>query len=79
MSEVRIPELLTPDIIKALSDNVETLKTAFSAEEERCVAYGGKDGCHKEDDDCCCPKFLKFKFILCSVVIINKNAECEDD
>lgn len=30
-----------------------------------------------DNDFCCCPKFVKFKLIASTVIIINDNAECE--
>jgi hypothetical protein len=30
----------------------------------------------KKDKKCCCPEFLKFKFVLCNAKIFNDNVEC---
>ncbi len=43
-----------------------------------------KDTTQVSDEDnsnccppCCCPKFIKFKTIGCTVIIINDNAACQ--
>lgn len=33
--------------------------------------------CNKCCPPCCCPKFLKFKIIGCTVITINDNAACQ--
>lgn len=73
MEEVKIPELLTPEIIKSVAANAESLKSVLSSGDEK-AALGYE--CHSA---CCCPKLLKFKFVLCNVFIFNENAECQEN
>lgn len=74
MEEIKMPELFTPETINAIAANAEAFRNILSSGDEKMALTHGCD-----DNDCCCPKFLKFKFVCCWVVIINKNAECEKD
>jgi hypothetical protein len=50
-----------------------------SGDESKALKDGCGSGCGgNRDDECCCPKFIKFKIIASTVIIINDNAECED-
>ena len=73
MGEIKIPDLLTPEVVQAIASNAESLKTLFNTNGENTIFND------KHCPECCCPDFLKFKFILCNVVIINKNAVCRED
>lgn len=73
MEYVKMPELLTAESAKALAGNMDAIREMISARET-----DGYDGCHG-DKDCCCPKKVKFIFVLNNVVIININAVCEED
>lgn len=70
---------LTPEVIEAIARNADSLRAAITSGDEMTVLNGGS-GCN--NDECCCPKFIKFKFILCEKIEIeNINAACaeEDD
>lgn len=77
---LEIPPVLTPELIKAIAENADALqavKSILSSDDEAMALKDG-GGC-KRDDECCCPKFLKFKIVASTVIIINDNAECEDE
>jgi len=84
---LEIPSILTPDVIKAIAENADALQAIqqLLSSGDEAMALKGKQnniGCHNgcgEDDDCCCPKLIKFKIIGCTVIIINKNAACEEE
>lgn len=71
MEYVKMPELLSADAARVLSGNLEAVREVMSPREveSRC---GG-------DEECCCPKKIKFIFVLNNVVIINVNAVCEEE
>jgi|GEM_PF-1133169 len=80
---LEIPPVLTPEVVKAIAENAEalkTLKTVLSSGDE---AMALKDDCAECDDcnkvisRCCCPKLVKFKIFAGTVIIINDNAECQ--
>lgn len=71
MEYVKMPELLSNETAKALAGNMGAIKEMISSRDA-----GG--GCHG-DDDCCCPKKIKFIFVLNNVAIININAVCEEE
>lgn len=71
MEYVKMPELLSGEAAKVLAGNMDAVREMMSSKE-----YDG--GCHG-DDDCCCPKKVKFIFVLNNVVIININAVCEEE
>ena len=73
MAERKMPELLTPEVVKAVAENAGAIKTAISSGEEKAVM-----GCN-QNTQCCCPKLVKFKFVLCNVWIDVKNAVCPDN
>jgi len=83
---LQIPPVLTPEVIQAIAENADAFKALqqiLNSGDEAMALKGGQNsldcgGCHG-DEDCCCPKFLKFKIIASTVIIINDNAECEDD
>ncbi len=72
-----IPPILTPEVVNTIADNAEALKalkSILTSGDEALALNGGSDTCCPP---CCCPKFLKFKIIGCTVIIINDNAECQ--
>lgn len=73
-----IPPVFTPEVVDAVADNAEALKAIksilTSGDEAMALNDCGSNGCCPP---CCCPKFLKFKIIGCTVIIINDNAECQ--
>lgn len=83
---LEIPPVLTPEVIQAIAENAEALKAIqqiLSSGDEAMALKGGQNsldcgGCH-DDDDCCCPKLIKFKIIGSTVIIVNKNAACEEE
>lgn len=95
MGFVKVPEMLTPEIIKALAGNAYTCKNEPSPKEEMAAALreyfkADKKWSKKEDkksepkefwndEECCCPKKVKFIFALNNAAIINVNAACEED
>ncbi len=81
---MEIPPVLTPELIKAIAENADALQAVKSilgsGDEALALKDGYGGGCGgRDNDDCCCPKFIKFKIIASTVIIINDNAECEDD
>jgi len=70
MKDMKIPELLTPEVIQSVAANADALKSVLSSGDEKAAI-----GCEGQSH-CCCPKLLKFKFVLCNVFIFNENAEC---
>lgn len=99
MGFVKMPEMLSPELIKALAGNVYTVKDEPSPKDEMAAAWKeyfkvDKKEDKKEDkkddkkytqeecwrdDECCCPKKVKFIFLLNNAVVINVNAVCEED
>lgn len=73
MKDLKVPELLTPEVIQSVAANAESLKSVLSSGDEKAAM---SNECHS---DCCCPKLLKFKFVMCNVFIFNENAECQED
>ena len=71
MEYVKMPELLSAEATKVLAGNMDAVREIINSRETN-------GGCHG-DDDCCCPKKVKFIFVLNNVVIININAVCEED
>jgi len=74
MEYVKMPELLSSEAAKVLAGNMDAIREMVSPREE--ASYNG--GCHG-DDECCCPKKIKFIFVWNNVVIININAVCEEE
>ena len=70
MDYVKLPELLSAETIKALAGNMAAVKEMISPRED-------ESGC--PNDECCCPKKIKFIFVMNNVVIININAVCEEE
>jgi len=64
-----MPPLITPETVQAFAENADALKGVLSSGDEQTVLRGG---CGSAS---CCPKLLKFKFVMCNVWIINDNAE----
>lgn len=99
MGFVKMPEMLSTELIKALAGNVYTVKDEPSPIEEMaaaCKEYRKEDKKHDKkddkkedkkhtpekswkDDECCCPKKVKFIFLLNNAVVINVNAVCEEE
>jgi hypothetical protein len=111
MGYVKMPEMLSSEVIKALAGNVYTVKSEPSPEDEMAAAwkeyikedkkcdkkedkkwdkkedkkYDKKEEekcepkAHWTDEECCCPKKIKFIFVLNNAVIINVNAVCEEE
>ena len=95
MEYVKMPAMLSPEVIKALQGNVYTIKNEPSPKDEMAAAWEESikedEKCDKKeekkcepqkimsDEDCCCPKKVKFIFVLNNTVIINLNAVCEED
>lgn len=71
MEYVKMPELLSTEATKVLAGNMDAIRDMVSAREVN-------GGCHG-DDDICCPKKIKFIFVLNNVVIVNINAVAEED
>lgn len=71
MEYVKMPELLSTESTKVILNNMDAVKEAMRSND-----YDG--GCH-DNDECCCPKKVKFIFVLNNVVIININAVCEEE
>lgn len=71
MEYVKMPELLSSEAAKVLAGNVNAIREMMSSREN-------DGGCH-DNDECCCPKKIKFIFVWNNVVIININAVCEED
>ncbi len=71
MEYVKMPELLSTEAVNVLAGNAEVVKTMISSRDtvSRCL----------EDEGVCCPKKVKFIFILNNVVIININAVAEEE
>lgn len=69
-----MPELVTPELVNTLVQNAGALKDLLSSGDE----VTAMDKKHDGAATCCCPLFLKFKFVLCNVWIFNENAECPD-
>ncbi|ATW24388.1 hypothetical protein [Candidatus Formimonas warabiya] len=69
-----MPQLLNVETIQAVAENAELLRGMLSSGDEQ-TALKDSGGCCPT---CCCPKFVKFKFILCNVWIYNENAACID-
>ena len=74
MDYPKMPELVTPEHVETLVTNAGALKDLLSSGDEVTAMEKKHDGSTK----CCCPLFLKFKFVLCNVWIFNENAECPD-
>ncbi|MFZ5351366.1 MAG: hypothetical protein ACOZCL_01440 [Bacillota bacterium] len=65
---MKVPELLTPDVVKALAENAPSLKGIISSGDEiAALGCGAPSGS-------CCPKLVKIKNILSLVEINNYNA-----
>jgi len=95
MDSVRIPEMLSPELAKALAGNVYVIKYGSSPKEEITASRKGffksdnKPGKKKEkecvpqknmrDIDMCCQKKVKCIFVLNSAVVININSAREED
>ena len=72
MEYVKMPELLSAEAAKVLAGNMDAVREMMSSREDNSVRHG-------DDDECCCPKKVKFIFVWNNVVIININAVCEED
>lgn len=69
MSEKKAPEILSAEAINALAQNAEAIKNVLSSNDEKmALGCGGTE--------CCCPRLVKFKFVLCNVWIDVENAAC---
>lgn len=96
MGYVKMPETLSPELVKALAGNVYTVNEESGPKDEMAAAwkeYMKKDKkhdkkenkkceptpCWHNDNDICCPKKVKFIFVLNNAVVINVNAIAEDD
>lgn len=75
MNKPNIPDSLNADMMKALEENIEIVKSDL-VEDERNIEISGW---HKKCEKCCCPKFIKFNIWADNVCIKNKNAACVDD
>jgi hypothetical protein len=73
MEYVKMPELLSTEAAKVFAGNLDAIKEMMNSREE--VNLSG--GCHR--DDICCPKKIKFIFVLNNVVIINVNAVAAEE
>lgn len=94
MGYVRMPGMLSSDVLKAFAGNVYTMKEEPSPKDEMAATWKECDKEEKKRDkkedkkwepkfkndiDCCCPKKVKFIFVLNNAVVINTNATCEED
>lgn len=73
MVEPKDVQMLTPEVVKAVAENADALKSLLRSGDEAMALGCGSDS------ECCCPKFLKFKFWFCNVWITNNNAKCPED
>lgn len=73
MEYVKMPELLSTEVIRALAGNAGEIRSMMEAVSP--APCGGKD----HDDDICCPKKVKFILFLNNVVIVNVNAVAEEE
>jgi len=71
MEYVKMPELLSSEAAKVLSGNMDALREMMTGREVASASNGS--------DDICCPKKVKFIFVLNNVVIINVNAVAAED
>lgn len=71
MDYVKMPELLSPEVVRTLAGNIGELRSVMedSAASSPCSSR----------DDICCPKKVKFILFLNNVAIINVNAVAEED
>ncbi|HYE80801.1 MAG TPA: hypothetical protein VEG39_01405 [Clostridia bacterium] len=74
MEYVKMPELLSPDVVKTLAGNMGAVKNMLEAD-----AVSPRNGGHGDNDDICCPKKVKFIIFLCNVPIWNINAVAAED
>jgi hypothetical protein len=92
MGYVKMPEMLSPDVIKALAGNAYTINDESSSEGEMAAAWKDyfkedqkeeKTKCVPEeywkDNDICCPEKVKFIFVWNNSVVINVNAVAEEE
>jgi len=100
MGYVKMPGMLSPELVKALAGNVHTvkeepspkdkmaaaLKDFFKAdkkerkyEDNECAQPKHKARRVIDDDEICCPKKVKFIFLLNNAVVINVNALAEEN
>lgn len=73
MEYVKMPELLTPEVVRALAGNAGAIKSMMETD---AVAANSGSG---HNNDICCPKKVKFIIFLCNVPIWNINAVAEED
>lgn len=95
MGYVKMPEMLTPELVKALAGNKYTVKDEPSLKDEMAATLKDFFSSEKKnrkiedsecapkhrviDNDICCPKKVKFIFLLNNAVVINVNAIAEED
>lgn len=94
MGYIKVPEMLSPEMIKALGGNLYADINEPSPEDEmvdtlREFFKGKKKSSNKEekkskpmyqnDVECCCPNKVKFIFVLNNAVVIDVNAVCEEN
>ena len=70
MEYVKMPELMSSEALKVLFGNVEAVKGLVGTREHE------SSGC--DNDECCCPKKVKFIIVFSNVAIFNINAVCEE-
>ena len=73
MEYVKMPELLSEDVVNALSGNLGEIRSMMEADAD------SPCGSKNKDNDICCPKKVKFILFLNNVVIINVNAVAEEE
>ena len=94
MGFVKMPEMLSSEVLKALAGNVYTVKDEPSPKDEMAATWKDffkpekKSYKHEEKrcvpepspiaDDICSPKKVKFIFLLNNAVVINVNAVAEE-
>lgn len=67
MEDVKMPQLLTPELIQAIANNVDAVKSALTPQYEQGLVSSenlAEGGNHR---------VTRIRFILCNVVIINRN------
>jgi hypothetical protein len=95
MGFVRIPEMMTPELAKALAGNIYTVKNEPDHKEEVTASWkeyhkSDKKHSNKKEKECapqkhsndvdiCCPNKVKFIFILNNTAVINVNAISEEN
>jgi len=95
MGVVKMPEMLSPELVRALTGNMYTVKGEPSPEDEMAAAWKEylkpEKKCKRREDtvvqasecsgdiEAISPKKVKFIFVLNNAVVINVNTAAEGD